>query len=113
MIVLHQVGWVLALSTVHIGLAYLPIFTIPILLTTVAPSYLRGRVLAVSSLLHVCAGVAWQIAIGTLSDRMSAHSNGLLMALLAVAVPSTLLAPILLLRISEPFRVAVAAASAP
>jgi MFS family permease len=64
----------------------------PTMLQDLAPSRLRGRVFATSTVIATLFQVISPIAVGRLSDHVFTQAGGLLLASIVVAAPSFLVA---------------------
>jgi MFS family permease len=96
----QALAWVLvytAVSVVACGVG-------PGLMMTMTPQHLRGRIYAIYIAGVVLAATLWPTLIGILSDRVFNGPRGLLLAFCTVVIPCSFVAPVMLIKILEPFR---------
>jgi len=96
----QALAWVLvytAVSVVACGVG-------PGLMMTMTPQHLRGRIYAIYIAGVVLAATLWPTLIGILSDRVFNGPRGLLLAFCTVVIPCSSVAPVMLIKILEPFR---------
>jgi len=92
-----QSPWFLAAAiTALIGSIYVGIGVTPTILMAVAPSDLRGRLISLQTLILWVSTAITPPLVGALSDRVFTGAHGLVLAFSAVAIPCSLLAPLLL-----------------
>ena len=76
----------------------------PTLLQDLAPAALRGRIIAIVGLAYTSFSSLAPILTGALSDVLSSHPRGLLLAILAVSAPALLIAFGVLRLVERPLR---------
>jgi MFS family permease len=92
-----------AAITGFIGFIYVGIAVSPTLLMAVAPSSFRGRLISLQTLILWVATAITPPLVGLLSDRVFTGPQGLVLACSAVAIPCSVLPPLLLWRIQPMF----------
>jgi MFS family permease len=92
-----------AAITAFIGFIYVGIAVSPTLLMAVAPSSFRGRLISLQTLILWLATAITPPLVGLLSDRIFTGPQGLVLAFSAVAIPCSVLPPLLLWRIQPMF----------
>jgi MFS family permease len=83
-------------TTVLIASVYVGMTVTPTLLVAVAPNHLRGRLIALETLVLLTTMAITPPLVGVLSDRVFVGSRGLVQAIGAITIPCSLVAPFLL-----------------
>lgn len=84
------------IASIYVGMT-----VTPTLLVAVAPSYLRGRLIALESLVLLTMMACTPPLLGTLSDRLLFGPRALVQAISAVTVPCNLAAPLFLIGVGR------------
>jgi MFS family permease len=95
----HKPNQMLVVTFLYLMLAYGATAVGPALMLGIAPNHLRGRTYAIWTLMTVATAAVWPTIIGSLSDRVFHGSHGLLLALCAVVIPTSLAAPLILTKV--------------
>ena len=91
--------YLLAIATAaFMAFVYVGIVVTPTILVAMAPSHLRGRLVSLQTLILWVSTAITPPLVGALSDHVFKGSHGLVLAFSAVAIPCSLLPPLLLWR---------------